>query len=169
MVHGIALFAIWGKNPQTKKKDGCLASEQVTFKLWNGKQEYPLDYSTLNKTTLQYAEDKVFLGELQVPEGYLISRFDLTRAYPNPFNGSVKIAFDVPTIAGISRHAVEINVYDLKGSLVKQLAKGIYQAGHYVLAWNCNESREGAAGSSVYVVRMKANNFDKRIKLVRVQ
>jgi hypothetical protein len=168
VIHGIAAFAVWGKDQQTKT-GGCVASEPVTFKLWNGKQEYPLEYTTLNKSTSQYAEDKVFLGELRVPEGYLISRFDLTRAYPNPFNGSVKIAFDVPTIAGISQHAVEINVYDLNGSLVKQLAKGIYQAGHYVLAWNCNESREASVGSSVYVVRMKANNFDKRLKLVRVQ
>ncbi len=169
VAHGIAVFAIWGKDPQTAKKDGCLASEAITFRLWNGKQEYALDYVTKNRTTAQYAADKVLLGELRVPEGSLITKFDLTRAYPNPFSGSVKIAFDVPTIAGVSQHTIEINVYDLKGSLVKQLAKGPYQAGHYELAWNCGESREASVGSSVYVVRMKANGFDKRIKLVRVQ
>ncbi len=57
----------------------------------------------------------------------------------------------------------------MKGNLIKQLAKGAYQAGHYELPWNCAQSREESVGSSVYVVRMKAANFEKRLKLVRVE
>ena len=138
VIHGIAAFAVWGIDPQskTKKKDGCAVSESVTFRLWDGKREYPLDYVTQNGTPAKYGVDKVFLGVLSVPDGYLITKFDLTRAYPNPFRGSVKIAFDVPTIGGVSQHAIELAVYDLKGSLVKQLASGLYRAGHYSLAWN---------------------------------
>ncbi len=129
VMHGIAAFAVWGIDPQskTKKKDGCAVSESVTFRLWDGKREYPLDYVTQNGTPAKYGVDKVFLGVLSVPEGYLITKFDLTRAYPNPFRGSVKIAFDVPTIGGVTQHAIELAVYDLKGSLVKQLASGLYQ------------------------------------------
>jgi flagellar hook assembly protein FlgD len=112
---------------------------------------------------------RIFQGQMIVSGGYLITKFDLTQAYPNPFRGSVKISFDVPTIAGASQQAIEINVYDLKGSLVKQLASGKYQAGHYTVAWNCTEGREVSMGSSVYIVRMKATNFDKRLKLLRVQ
>jgi len=78
-------------------------------------------------------------------------------------------AFDVPAVAGVAQQAVEISVYDLKGCLVKQLASGKYTAGHYEIAWNRNEVREAAAGSSVYIVRMKAANFDKRLRLVRVR
>ena len=37
------------------------------------------------------------------------------------------------------------------------------------MAWNCGEGREAAMGSSVYIVRMKAANFDKRLKLVRLR
>jgi hypothetical protein len=169
VIRGIASFAVWGVDPQAKKKDGCAVSEPVTFKLWDGKQEYPLDYVSQNGTAAKYAADKVFLGVLSVPGGSLIKMFDLTRAYPNPFRGSVKISFDVPSIAGASQQAIEINVYDLKGSLVKQLASGKYQAGHYSVTWNCSEGREASIGSSVYIVRMKANNFDKRLKLLRVQ
>ncbi len=171
VMHGIAAFAVWGVDPQskTKKKDGCAVLEPVTFRLWDGKREYPLDYVTQNGTPAKYGVDKVFLGVLSVPEGYLITKFDLTRAYPNPFRGSVKIAFDVPTIGGVSQHGIELAVYDLKGSLVKQLASGLYQAGHYALSWNSGEGRESAVGSSVYIVRMKAANFDKRLKLVRIQ
>jgi|GEM_PF-1279604 len=109
------------------------------------------------------------VGVLSVPDGYQITKFDLTRVYPNPFRRAAKIAFDVPTIAGVAEHSLEINVYDLKGSLVKQLANGKYQAGHYTVAWASSEGHEAATGSSVYIVRMKAANFDKRLKLFRIQ
>ena len=102
-------------------------------------------------------------------DNYSITQFDLTQVYPNPFKRSVNIAFDVPTIGGVSQHAIEIGVYDLKGCLVKQVAKGTYSSGHYEIAWNNSDTREAAAGSGVYIVRMKAANFDKRLKLVRVQ
>ncbi len=95
-------------------------------------------------------------------------QFKLSSAYPNPFQGLVKIAFDVPTIAGVAQQAIEISIFDLNGSLVKQLASGKFSAGHYEIPWNCGEGPRGATGSSIYIVRMKAPNFDKRLKLVRV-
>ena len=96
-------------------------------------------------------------------------KFDLSHASPNPFRGSVSIAFDVPTITGASGQPVEINVYDLKGSLIKQLANGRYQGGHYSVVWNSGYNAGANVGSNVYIIRMKAANFDKRLKLVRIQ
>jgi hypothetical protein len=168
VIHGRAAFPVWGKNIRTQSKDGLVASENIIFKMWNKTKEYPVEFRSGNGTPVRYSAQAVFVGSFAVPEGALINEFDLSRAYPNPFSGSVKIAFDVPTIAGISRHAVEINVYDLKGSLVKQLAKGIYQAGHYDLSWNCGEGKAGAVGTNVYIVRMKAAHFEKRITLVKM-
>jgi hypothetical protein len=168
VIRGITMVTIWGKNTRTKPKDGCLANEPVTFKLWDGSKEYPLDYETGNGTAANYAVDRVYLGALRVPEGTLINHFALTQAYPNPFRSSVKIAFDVPPIDGSAGQAIEINVYDMKGSLVKQLAGGKYAAGHYEIGWTCGESRADASGSGEYVIRMKAANFDKRLKVVKL-
>ena len=167
VINGMAAFAICGKDPTSKTKNGCVPSEKIAFKLWNGKTEYPLTVTRGSEPV--YTARTILSATLAVPAGALISAFNLTRAYPNPFKGSVNIAFDVPTLSGVSQHAVEIDIFDMKGSLVKQLAKGIYQAGHYELPWNCIEGRDGAVGSSMYIVRMKAANFEKRLKLVRVQ
>jgi len=169
ILKGVAAFVIWGQNPMIKQKDGLATGEPVTFKLWDGNSEYPLEFQSQNGTGVAYKAGAIFQGQMIVSGSGLIKAFDLTQAYPNPFRGSVKISFDVPTIAGASQQAIEINVYDLKGSLVKQLASGKYQAGHYTVAWNCSEGREASMGSSVYIVRMKATNFDKRLKLLRVQ
>jgi hypothetical protein len=188
VIQGKTAFAVWGKNSQTKVKDGCIQQEEVSFKLWDRSKEYPLDFIPQNGRQALYGTDSIFLGELKVPdaiaaaakslgeesdltasEDYPATKFDLTRASPNPFRGSVTIAFDVPAITGASDQAVEISVYDLKGSLVKQLAGGKYQPGHYSVTWNCGADRIFSMGSSVYIVRMRADNFDKRLKLVRVQ
>ena len=133
VIHGIAAFAVWGIDPQskTKKKDGCAVSESVTFKLWDGKREYPLDYvpsHPANGTETRYSVDAVFLGMLSVSPEALIKKFNLSEAYPNPFRGTVHIAFDVPMINGIAEQNIAINIYDLKGRLVEQLAKGMYSA-----------------------------------------
>jgi len=169
ILKGVAAFVVWGQNPMTKQKDGLAAGEPVTFKLWDGSSEYPLEFQSQNGTEVAYKAGAIFQGQMIVSGSGLIKAFDLTQAYPNPFRGSVKISFDVPSIVGTSQQAIEINVYDLKGSLVKQLASGKYQAGHYTVAWNCTEGRATSMGSSVYIVRMKATNFDKRLKLLRVQ
>ena len=118
---------------------------------------------TTGTSKARYADDELFMGSLVVPASFLISKFDLSHAYPNPFRGSVKICFDVPTINGISEHEISIAIFDLKGTLVHQLAKGKYQAGRYALPW------QGGSGSGAYIVQMKAAGFDKRIKLVRVR
>ena len=168
VVHGLAAFAVWGANSQTGQNDGCGNSEKITFKLWNGKQEYPLTFTSSNGTEGRYVTQGIFLGRLEVPEGALITRFDLGKVYPNPIKGLVKVEFDVPAIAGASEQYVEINVFDMKGSLVHQVAKGKYQPGHYLVTWNTESDRD-VVGSSVYVIQMKGHDFEKRMKLVRIK
>ena len=117
---------------------------------------------------VRYAAQEIFIGTLTVPEGALIKQFNLAKVYPNPFRGSVHIAFDVPTINGIAEQNIAINIYDLKGRLVEQLARGMYNAGHYTIRWSTGMSKSTGDGSSVYIVRMQADKFDERLKIVRL-
>ncbi len=175
VIHGLAAFPVWGTNTQTKRKDGLGASEKISFKLWNKTGEYPVAFkasdppasSRAGGNEVRYTAQAIFLGSLSVPECALITKFDLTRAYPNPFEGSVKIAFNVPTIQGVSVHNVEIAVYDLKGRLIAQLAKGARKAGHYLVTWIAGSDKRSAIGSNVYIVRMKAENFEKKLMVIR--
>jgi hypothetical protein len=80
-----------------------------------------------------------------------------------------KNCFRRADLVGAAQQAIDISVFDLKGGLVKQISSGKFSAGHYEIPWNCSDGPKGAIGSSVYIVRMKASNFDKRLKLVRVQ
>jgi hypothetical protein len=178
VIHGLATLTVWGQNTQSKKKDGLAASEPITFKLWTKTGEYPVTFSAndggLSACNAQagkvsYAAQAIYTGSFAVPEGAMIKEFNLAKVYPNPFRGAVNVAFDVPTINGVDEHNIEINIFNIKGSLVHQIAKGKYHAGHYVVSWGGVSSTHGMVGSGIYVIQMKANNFDKRLKLVRVQ
>jgi hypothetical protein len=169
VLHGLSALSVWGDDPQSKEKEGCGPSEMITFKLWDGKQEYPLDLQCGAEP--RYSADGILIGTLSVPEGFFITKFALSKAYPNPFRGGrrLKIAFDVPMIAGIEEHAVEFNIYDIKGGLVQRLAKGSYKAGHYCVEWNSAAGNDAKFGSNVYIVQMKARNFDQKIKVFRIR
>ncbi len=169
VIHGLAAFAVWGQNSQTKVKDGLNASEPVVFKLWNKTTEYPLEFKADNGGAVRYTAQAVLLGTFAVPEGALITRFNLAKVYPNPFHGFVQVAFDVPSLSGAAAHDVEVNIFNMNGILVHQLAHGKYPAGHYVVSWNGESVGGAVAGSGIYLIQMKAANFDKRLKLVKLQ
>lgn len=73
------------------------------------------------------------------------------RNYPNPFNPSTTIVFEVP-VAG----RVQLAVYDARGSLVRTLVDGALPAGPRREQWDGRDQRGRAVASGVYFVRLEA-------------
>lgn len=69
--------------------------------------------------------------------------FKLNEAYPNPFNPSTLITFDLPE-AGF----VEVSVYDIGGRLISTLTNQSYQAGTHSLSFDASNLASG-----IYLVR----------------
>jgi hypothetical protein len=166
VANGHTAFAIWGSEAITGKKTGCEPGDAITFVLWDGNREYPLDYLPGNGVLPKYAARAVYYGSLSIPAGLPITRFNLAGAYPNPFKSCIRIAFDVPVLGGVNAQKIELNVYDMRGSLVDHISSGARMPGHYTVAWNPGE--EGL-GSGIYIVRMMAENFDKRLRVIKVE
>ncbi len=168
VVHGTSAFAVWGDDPMTKQRDGCADGEVLVFRLWEGGSEYPLACRPDGAAAARYAANGIIAGVFSATATVGAAGFDLPKAYPNPFHGAVNIAFDVPS-SGSQALPLEIGVYDVKGCLVQQLARGAYKGGHYSLSWSPSSEIRSVAGSEVYFIRMKTQNFDKQVKLVRVR
>jgi len=84
--------------------------------------------------------------------------------YPNPFNPSTVVGFNVGK-AGV----VEISVYNVKGGLVKRLVNGFYGAGKHSVIWDgCDDLGRGV-GSGVYFYRMRAGGVVETRKMVLVK
>ena len=87
--------------------------------------------------------------------------FALHPAYPNPFNPSTTITFDVPIE---SRYVVSLQLYDIKGQLVETLINEVLPAGSHSIQWNPQNLASG-----LYIVQLKAGQktFNQKITFIK--
>jgi len=86
----------------------------------------------------------------------------ITAIYPNPFNPTTRIAFGL-TKKGV----VNLEIYNLKGQLVRRLLSEMKDKGAYSISWDGTNNFGERVGSAVYLVRMKSNagSFIQKIVL----
>ena len=82
--------------------------------------------------------------------------FQLEQNFPNPFNPSTIISFDIPFQAFVS-----ISVYNLIGQKVETLVNENMAAGSYSKSWNATSMPSG-----VYIYRLQAGTLLATKKLV---
>ena len=83
----------------------------------------------------------------------------LANAYPNPFNPSTTLDYD------ISRDGiVSITVYDISGQVVEVLVDDYKFAGQYSITWNAQNYSSG-----VYFIGMESNGEYHTQKLMLVK
>jgi hypothetical protein len=88
------------------------------------------------------------------------SEFKLYNNYPNPFNPSTIISYNLPSDA-----AVNLKVYNSLGELVTELFNGHQAAGYYEHQFNAYINGRSLA-SGIYIAELKANEKVQRIKMM---
>jgi len=84
--------------------------------------------------------------------------------YPNPFNPTTAISFTLG-----SAGAVSIDVYNVRGQLVRGLVSGVYGAGVHSVVWDGRGDDGAGVGSGVYFYRMSAGGGVSVKKMVMVK
>lgn len=117
--------------------------------------------------TVNLPEAGDYLGRIVI-YNYPVSNNDIIqgpvsqiKAYPNPFNPTVTIAFDTPV-------AMECNVdiYNVRGQKVNTIHKGTLSSGNHKLLWNGTDLHGRSVASGVYFARIKTPNSVKSIKML---
>ncbi len=87
--------------------------------------------------------------------------FALHQAYPNPFNPTTTIRFDLP-------HSVDISivVYDLLGREVVPLVDGDMTAGYHQVIWDGRTASGREVPTGIYIARLITPQYTKSIKMV---
>ncbi|MFH1681448.1 MAG: right-handed parallel beta-helix repeat-containing protein [Candidatus Eisenbacteria bacterium] len=88
----------------------------------------------------------------------------LAGAWPNPFNPSTVVRFDLSR----SEH-VTVRVYDPQGRVVRTLVNEVRAAGHYELVWDGTDGAGRSAASGAYFVRMEAGSYRSTTKITLVR
>ncbi len=92
----------------------------------------------------------VVTGATPVFDAVLPSQPVLHGNYPNPFNPSTQIVFELPAAQN-----VRLTVYDIRGREVNQLVAGSLDAGVHQIAWQGRDSQGQAAPSGIYLYRLE--------------
>lgn len=95
------------------------------------------------------------LGAGEQPSSFVIKDIDL-RAYPNPFNPSTTISFDLPTTGPVSLVA-----YDLMGRVVQTLLDQSLTAGKHTLTFDAASLPSGS-----YFIQLQNANRQRTQKIV---
>jgi hypothetical protein len=97
---------------------------------------------------------------LSIAGNISVNSYDLVGAYPNPFNPSTNIVFQLPDRANI-----RMEIYDVKGSKVKTMMNDIKEKGRYEVVWDGKDEYGKVVSAGIYYCRMKAGSFLKTISL----
>ncbi|MBC8415668.1 MAG: choice-of-anchor D domain-containing protein [Candidatus Cloacimonetes bacterium] len=74
--------------------------------------------------------------------------------YPNPFNPSTIISFELAESS-----PVELVIYNMKGQKVKELMNSNLDAGYYKIVWNGKDDQNHAVSSGIYFYKMKSGKY----------
>jgi len=76
----------------------------------------------------------------------MVKRQTINPAYPNPFNPSTMISFDVPELQNIS-----VQIFNITGQLIETLINGNIESGKHEVIWDA-----GNLPSGIYFVQLKS-------------
>ena len=94
-------------------------------------------------------------------DGIVVRTTSLHENYPNPFNPSTTLTFELP-----KQLEVELVIFDVLGRKVNTLVKGVQRPGVHQVIWNGADERGVPVSSGVYFYRLTTENYAKTLKMV---
>ncbi|MBW6515511.1 MAG: T9SS type A sorting domain-containing protein [Candidatus Cloacimonetes bacterium] len=113
-----------------------------------------------------YTSIDIDFGPVSVDDGQVaVNPAQMLRQnYPNPFNPSTTISFNLP-----SASRVNLEIYNVKGQLVKTLLDDNRPAGEHSVVWNGTDNNSRSVGSGVYFYRLTTDNDSEMRKMLLVK
>jgi hypothetical protein len=107
------------------------------------------------RRVLSYDGASVWAG-VPSSEPTIVTDYALHQCYPNPFNPTTTITFDL-----VENGFVNLKVYNLMGQEVAQIVNGTMDVGRYAVTFDGSNLPSG-----VYVYRLEVNDFSSTRKMM---
>ena len=89
------------------------------------------------------------------------SDFSLQQNFPNPFNPSTEIRFDLP-----EEGQVELTVFNMQGQKVRTLESGRMTPGYHAIIWNGTNDNGSRVSTGMYFYSIQTNKFQAVRKML---
>lgn len=97
----------------------------------------------------------------------VLTRFELKANYPNPFNPSTTIAYDLPANAG--NQVVSLVIYNQLGQAVRSLVNEPQMMGSHTVTWDGRDDAGKAVASGVYFYQLRYGEHRATRKMLLVR
>ncbi len=139
-------------------KIGFLKGKGTTSEI----SKYSFIDKNINQNFIKYRIKQIDLNgsysysnEVEINKNY-VSKYELRRNYPNPFNPVTTITYTLPQAGN-----VELKIYNSLGQKVAQLVNKQMQAGSYKVTWDAQNEPSG-----IYFYKITVNRFSQVSKMV---
>lgn len=130
--------------------DGTLECSLARYDYPNFEEYVYLVYNTGVTTSL---------GKSQIPV-----QFELMQNYPNPFNPVTTIQYLIGQTSN-----VRVDVYDVKGELIKSLDNGIQHPGKHTVEWDATNQYGQKVSSGIYFYSVRTDFQTQTKKMILVK
>ncbi|MBN2029166.1 choice-of-anchor D domain-containing protein [bacterium] len=106
----------------------------------------------------------VMIGEetfVDQQDSRLPTAYKLHANYPNPFNPTTHILFDLPRSGEVS-----LTVYNIRGIKIKTLVEDFREAGSYRVIWNATNENGNTVPTGLYLCRIVTAHYQETIRMI---
>ncbi len=94
----------------------------------------------------------------------LPAEFSMSQNFPNPFNPSTTITFEIPQLYANSN--VNLSIYNLRGQKIRSLVTANMAAGIHAIQWDGTNDIGQNVASGLYLFRLTAGDFAETNKML---
>lgn len=125
---------------------------------------YDIDMSATGELIVTSPGPKVLKFSYLGKDGGIITDYELSPNYPNPFNPSTKIEYMVK-----SPGSVKLSVYNVLGQKIKVLVDEYKQSGRYSVEWDGTDQSGKSVAGGLYIYRLQVNDYTATKKMVYIK
>jgi flagellar hook assembly protein FlgD len=99
-------------------------------------------------------------GQTDLEDLLAVPAFSMSN-YPNPFNPQTTISYSLKEAS-----VLRIDIYNLKGQLVKTLVNEAKGPGKHSIVWQGDDDNDRSVASGLYYYRMTAGKYSSTKKMI---
>ncbi len=123
--------------------------------------------ASLKLTKLLLNDDVILQADTDMPLASgesLQAEYQLYQNFPNPFNSTTKIRFDLAQDASVC-----LQVFNLFGQEIKSLVNGYFQKGQHEVLWDGTDGEGKAVVSGIYLYQLNVGNYKSTKKIIVIE
>ena len=124
----------------------CAVLNKMIFSIggYESTNNYPINHVHILETTVTSLKNHVNQPNQMI----------LARAYPNPFNGQVRIEIEVPNVENVS-----VGILSSTGQKIREINTNTFSAGKNQIQWDARDNLGNTVVSGIYFVRITRTGY----------